>query len=197
MRNILLSFLMIFSIYDFDTFAQKKNLSILTKLGQSNYRIPSWSENSHSIWNNGLQLSAGIEKQLGPKSSLQGLFVYSIHGFDERYSWGEKVNNAKNNVYDLMGNLKLSIGIFYFIGGAGISYQNSDAVKYLESNQYHNATTLYAAKERFGIAGLLGLGLDIIISEQINLITEADINMREYVGTSLLVGLKYSLPRSE
>ena len=193
MKKLFLSLFVIFTIYSLNTAAQEKDLSILVKFGQSNYRVVFWYENaSRPIWKNGFQFSAGIEKQLNSRLSLQGLFVYSVHGFDEKFAWGEKVNDAKNRIYDLIGNLKLNIGIFYVLGGVGISYQNSATVRYLEWKPYHNTTILSAAKEKFVIAGLLGLGLDIKILEQINIITEADINMREYGGTSLLIGFKYS-----
>ena len=122
MKKIFISLLLICSAHSFNTFAQNGDLSIIAKLGQSNYRINDWRENgSRSIWNNGIQFSAGIEKRLNSRFSLKGLFVYSVHGFDEKYSWGEKVNDAKNIVYNLTANIKLNIGIFYFLGGIGIS----------------------------------------------------------------------------
>jgi hypothetical protein len=194
MGKLFLSLFLIFTIYSLNTAAQNNDLSIIVKFGQSNYRINSWSENrSNSIWNNGYQFSLGIEKPLNTRFYLQCLFDYSVHGFDENYAWGEKVNDAKNRIYDLMGIVQLNIGIFYFHGGIGISYQKSDAVRYLESKPYNNTSILYAAKERFVFAGLLGAGLDMNIYKQINLITDVDMNMREYTGTSLLIGVKYSL----
>lgn len=197
MKNLLMSSLLIFFIYPFDIIAQEKGLSILLKGGSANYNasIGNFGGGGHSYyeWNLGPQFSIGIEKELSSTFSFQALFVYSIHSFDERYAWGDKVNNAKNSIYDLMGNLKLNIGIFYLNGGIGFSYQNGEEVRYLEANQYHGTETKLPAKSTFVIAGLLGIGFDINVYSQFSLITEADINMREYMGTSLLIGVKYSL----
>jgi hypothetical protein len=195
MKKSFLSLLLIFIIYSLNTAAQEKDLSVLVKFGQSDYHNSGLSrDNTSNIWENGLQFSVGIEKRLSSSFSVQGLFSYSIEGIAQNY-WLYQVNDAKNRVYDLMGNMKLNIGIFYFIGGVGLSYQKSDAVDYILRAYpiVPFSTALIAAKEKLMFAGLLGLGLDIYVYRQINLITEADMNMREYTGTSLLVGIKYSL----
>ena len=197
MKNLLMSSLLILFIYPFDVDAHDKDLSILLKGGSANYNasIGNFGGGGHSYyeWKLGPQFSIGIEKELSSTFSIQALFVYSIHSFDERYAWGDKVNNAKNSIYDLMGNLKLNIGIFYFNGGIGFSYQSGEEVRYLEANQYHGAETKLSAINTFVFAGLLGIGFDINVYKQFSLITEADINLREYMGTALLIGIKYSL----
>jgi len=179
-----------------DISAQEKNISIILKGGSSVYNASlhdvGGNGSSYIFWKSGPQFTAGIEKTIDP-FTFQILAGYSIYGFDESFAWGEKMNNAKNSVYDLMGNLKLNIGIFYFLGGIGFSYQNGEEVRYLESNQFHKAETLYAGKNKFVLAGLIGAGFDIKIYRQTNLIIEADINLREYMGTALLAGIKYEL----
>ncbi len=197
MNKLFLSLFLIFTIYSLNTAAQENDLSILVKFGQSDYQSFLSRDKSPNYWDNGLQFSVGIEKRLSSSFSIQGLFGYSVQSFAETFMYA-KVNDANNRIYDFMSNMKLNIGIFYFIGGAGLSYQKSDAVRYLDLG-YHvvsvaaSSPVLFAAKEKLIFAGLLGLGLDINIYRQINLITEADMNMREYTGTSLLVGVKYSL----
>jgi hypothetical protein len=199
MKKSFLLLLLIFMVYSLNTAAQEKDLSILVKFGQSAYQSFLSRDKSPNYWGNGLEFSAGIEKRITSAFSIQGLFSYSVQSFDKGYIfYGNYLNDAKNRVYDFMSNMKLNFGIFYFIGGAGLSYQKSDAVSYLDSG-YHviaftaSSQVLFAAKEKLMFAGLLGLGLDINVYRQINLITEADMNMREYTGTSLLVGVKYSL----
>jgi Outer membrane protein beta-barrel domain len=198
MKKSFLTLLLIFIIYSINTAAQDNDLSIIVKFGQSDFHNSGLSrDNTHNLWENGLQFSAGIEKRLSSSFSVQGLFSFSIESFAQNYTLYQ-VNDAKNRVYDLMGNMKLNIGKFYLLGGVGVSYQKSDEVRYLDSGMgiildAASSTALFAAKEKFIFAGLLGAGLDINIYKQINLITEADINLREYTGTSLLIGVKYSL----
>jgi hypothetical protein len=193
----LLVSILIILFYCSNIFAQEKPLSLVLKGGNADYNISIGSfgggEPDYTYWKTGPQFSAGIEFPLNSKFSFQGLANFSIHNFDERFSWGEKVNNAQNRLYDIMGNIKYNIGIFYLIGGMGFSYQNGDAVKYLVATEFHNAEILHNAKNKFVLAGLLGLGFDIKIYQQFSIIAEADINMRQYMGTAAVLGIKYSL----
>ena len=200
MKKLFLSLLVIFTVYSINMAAQDNDLSIIFKFGQSDFHNSGLSRDKDpNYWENGLQFSAGIEKHLSSSFSIQGLFSYSVQSFNKSYIfYGRNLNDANNRVYDLLGNMKLNIGKFYLLGGIGVSYQKSDEVRYLDSGMGivldgASSTALFAAKEKFVFAGLLGAGLDMNIYKQINLITEADINLRKYTGTSLLVGIKYSL----
>jgi hypothetical protein len=181
----------------FDARAQQNDISLLLKVGNSDYNdsIGSFGGGGpdYTYWHPGPKLSAGIEILLNRRFSFQGLASFSIYNFDEKYSWGNEVNDATNRLYDLMANIKLNIGIFYLLGGIGFSYQNGDEVDFLEYSQYHQPGKLYNAKDKFVVAGLFGLGFDIKIYKQYSLIAEADINMREYMGSAAMLGIKYSL----
>lgn len=187
-------------------YAQFHNISALVKAGNATFNddiggFGGEGLSSYRDWINGRMLSAGIELPVIQNLDLQILFTYSDFDFDESRTQGIKVNKAKNRVYDLMGELRYKIGFFYLIGGAGISYQKGDAVSFqsgwetffqsgwetMQISEVH-----YKAKDRFGLGSLLGIGVNFRIYKPLSLIAEADLNFREYMGTSLLLGARYS-----
>jgi len=173
------------------------NLSLIFKAGQAKYNIGMGSFGGggpyYTFWNEGYHIAAGIEFPLNENLSFQGLGEYSSFNFDTWWAFGERANNAKNRVFDLMGNIKWNLGIFYFIGGVGFSAQIGDEIKYLDKTESHDIETLFPAKNKFVFAGLLGLGFDIKVYGRFSLIAEANIRMREYAGATALLGLKYDL----
>ncbi len=175
----------------------QKNFSVVLKVGTADYNISSGGFAGggpyYTFWNDGYHISGGIEFSLNNSFTFQGVGEYSSFKFNTDNAYLEKVNDAINQVFDLMGNIKWNLGIFYFIGGVGFSAQIGDEVKYLEKNEYHDATTLYPSRNKFVFAGLLGLGFEINVYNKISLIAEADIRMREYAGITALLGVKYKL----
>ena len=173
----------------------QENYSLVFKAGAADYYTSlSFGGNSayYTFWNDGFQISLGLEFPFNNSFSFQGDIEYSSFSFNTTYVFDDRVNKAKNQLIDLMGNIKWNLGIFYFIGGFGFSSQIGDEVKYLDENEFHDATIIYPSREKFVIAGMLGLGFDIKIYDRISMIAEADIRMREYAGTVALLGIKYS-----
>ena len=190
--------LIISLLFNSNVFSQEDATSILIKGGKASYNdaIGSFGGGgvSYDFWEDGPQFSAGIERPLNKHFSYQGLFAISVHNFDKKYSYEEATTNSHNYVFDLMANIKWNLGIFYFLGGAGFSYQYGEVVKFTETTDYHTANeVLHKSKDKFVLAGLLGLGFDIHIYNHFNIIIETEINMREYMGSALLGGIKYKL----
>ncbi|NQT26728.1 hypothetical protein HQ585_15335 [candidate division KSB1 bacterium] len=95
----------------------------------------------------------------------------------------------------MMSNIKWNIGIFYFTGGVGFSYQNNDDIRYLEETQYHTKSIFIHTKSKTVIAGLFGCGFDVHIYNGFSLLAEGDLFFREppHAGAAWLLGIKYSL----
>ena len=123
------------------------NLGLILKAGVTKFNfdiggVGGEGRPYYKFWNGGYQFSAGIEFPLNETFSFQGLAEYSSYSFDTYWAFHERVNNAKNQVFDLMGNIKSNLGIFYLIAGVGVSVQTGDQVKYLEKNENLETLTL-------------------------------------------------------
>ncbi|MDP4197892.1 MAG: hypothetical protein Q8940_22820, partial [Bacteroidota bacterium] len=172
---------------------EKENKFLIFKAGVAKNSLGSFNVggggDGYSNWNKGPHFALGTEFYLGRVASLQILGEYSVFTFDNSlFEGGDRFNNAKNSIFDLMANLKLNIGYFYFLGGLGFSNQHGDEVIYKseQNTSRDNYSIFYPEKNKFLIAGLLGMGFDIHIYENISLILEGDIRMREYMGTAAL-----------
>ncbi len=194
MRKIIAVSFLLFPVL---SFSQVNDLSILIKIGRASYNDAignlGGGGNSYDFWKPGPQFTIGLEKKLNSSFSAQGIITYSIHRYNGIQTFGETTNDASNRILEVMGNLKLNIGIFYSMLGVGISNQNGDEIRYLESNQYHSASAAIEAKNKTAVAGLFGLGFDIHIYDRISVLAEGDIFFREYLGSVWLLGVRYSI----
>ena len=131
--------LVITALLIFNTLNYSKNqFSIIIKGGTAEYNISFGGFGGggpyYTFWEKGYHFAAGIEYKLNDNFSAQGIVEFSSFKFDTDRTYGEKVNNAKNNLIDLIANIKWNLDIFYFIVGAGFSAQMGDEVRYLEKN---------------------------------------------------------------
>lgn len=169
----------------------QNNLAVIAKVGKADYFFTRGG--AYDYWEDGYHIAGGVEFPLNNHFSFQGLFEYSEFKFNNRFAFGDKINDVRNRVFDLTGHIKWNLGIFYFIGGVGFSLQSSDGVRYLEKTEYHDAVVFHNSEAAFRIAGMLGLGFDVYIYSNFSLIAEAAIRMREYGGNTSLLGVKYEL----
>ncbi|GEM_PF-4007608 len=178
-------------------YGQWKDISLLVKVGSANYDlvIPVGLNSNSDWWGNSAQLSLGIEYPLNEDLSLQGLFLFSNHSLINNYLVNIEQDNPQIRLFDFMCNLKWNIGYFYVIGGIGLSFRHIDEIGFIANGIYYKMEFLGSNKTVK--AALLGIGFDIKIINQLNLIAESNINVRTNWGTALLVGLKYHLFKNE
>ncbi len=194
--HVILFLLMIAAIYARDIPAQRPNLIISIKTGFDNYNgsFGFFESTSDDYWNTGFIAEAEIEKPLSRTVSFQSAVSFSVHDFDTRYAWGEKVNNAKNYILNAGGNFKFNISFFYYRIGLGLYYLKEDEIYFTENNPFHSAfETLHHSKSEIGIMGILGSGFEFQISKRIILLIEMDANIRHYLGGSFFLGLRHTL----
>lgn len=190
--------IIIFIVLSNSFYAQTNDLSILLLIGRAsdNDAIPSISGGSGAgvkAWELGPLFRLGIEYKLSESFSAQGFVSYSFYKYDGSESYGEKSSVGYNNILDIMSAIKLEIGIFNMNLGLGISHQFNNDIRYLETNQYHKATVFINAKNKTVFAGQFGLGFDIHIYDRFSVLAGGDLFFREYLGSALLLGIKYSL----
>jgi len=178
-------------------YSQENNTSLFLEVGRAsdNDAIGSFGGGGAGLqcWEAGPIFRLGTDYKLNKSFTAQGFISYSFYKYDGSRSYGEKSSIGYNNVLDIMSVIKWEIGIFNMNLGVGISHQFNDAIRYLESNQYHKATTYIDAKNKTVFAGQFGLGFDIHIYDRFSVLAEGDLFFREYLGSAWLLGVKYSL----
>ena len=177
--------------------AQQKELSIffeggIASSGGFGFNV-SGSGGTMGPWKSGYQISIGAEYPFYKNFSLRGMINYSWHPFDEMYSYGLSHSNSKLTYTDLLADLKLNLGWFFFNGGIGLSSQSADEIRFWDNNGMENLNFYSPQKSKFLISGIVGIGLDIEVFERFSLLIECSLYMREYMGSAFLGGLKYRL----
>lgn len=176
--------------------SQEKPLSVFLMVGSAQASTGGFgahvSGGSLGSWNNGLQFTAGAEYPLSKRFTARGMINFSKHSYDNFSTREFFNNNPVLTMFDIWGNLKLNIWVFYLHLGAGFSFQHGEAVL-IWNDKGHFPMYESPARKDFLLTGLLGLGLDVRIYEQFSLIAEVDILMRQYAGMGASVGIKYKL----
>jgi hypothetical protein len=184
-------------LYVNSIYSQEHYISIFVNVGvaSDNDAIGSFGGGGAGlqVWESGPIFRLGAEYELNKSFSAQGFVSYSFYKYDGSLSYGDKSSVGYNNILDIMSALIWKIGIFNLNLGVGISHQLNDDIKYLEENQYHNATTFINAKNKTVLAGQFGLGFDIHIYDRFSVLAEGDLFFREYLGSAWLIGIKYSI----
>jgi hypothetical protein len=178
-------------------YSQGNNISLFLDVGRAsdNDAIGSFGGGGAGLqcWEVGPLFRLGAEYKLNKSFSAQGFVSYSFYNYDGSRSYGEKSSDGYNNILDFMSAIKWNIGIFNLNLGVGISHQFNDDIRYLEETQYHKATTFINAKNKTVFAGQFGLGFDIHIYDRFSVLAEGDLFFREYLGSTWLLGIEYSL----
>ncbi|MGE5400365.1 MAG: outer membrane beta-barrel protein [Ignavibacteriales bacterium] len=168
-------------------FAQNRSVAVVLKMGSSSYDLGGFNESS--IWRSALQTSAGVEFPISSDFSLQTQLYYSQHEVEDVGIYMNLVQkDPKIRLVDLMCNLKWNIGLFYFIGGMGLSLQNTDEMGVYVKGVY---TKLDSKNDKVVRSYLLGFGADVNVWKNLNLIAEANLHIRDEYGGNLLLGAKY------
>jgi len=178
-------------------YSQENNFSLFFNIGRAsdNDAIGNFGGGGGGlqVWEPGPIFRLGADYKLNKSFYTQGFASYSYYKYDGSLSYGEKSSDGYNNILDIMGAIKWEIGIFYLNLGIGISHQFNDDIRYLEETQYHTARVFINAKNKTVFVGQFGLGFDIHIYDRFSVLAEGDLFFREYLGSALLLGVKYSI----
>ncbi len=176
--------------------AQDSKFKLLVKGGISDYGDVnlSFGNGGAGEWKIGPIVGLGVEYDLQKNWFLQGTIEYSQNTFDGTVLYPEILEPGSNSVVDLLANIKKRWNWFYLAVGIGYSFQNS-------SDSYASSTENGAEFRRLVsegttsniLSGLLGVGFEFNIFENINVFLEGSWRLRKYVSPAVQIGINYNL----
>ena len=190
-------YLIIFiSILSTNLLAQDSKLKLLVKGGISDYGDVnlSFGNGGAGDWKIGPIVGLGVEYDLQKNWFLQGTIEYSQNTFDGTAFYPETLEPGSNSVVDLLANIKKRWSWFYLAVGIGYSFQNSSE-SYASSSEngaeYRRLVSEGTTSNM--LSGLLGVGFEFNIFENINVFLEGSWRLRKYVSPAAQIGINYNL----
>ena len=115
-------------------YAETPNLAVILKGGASFYGsvyVGSFGGGSggESVWKTGPILGGGIQIQATKSIAFEAVAEYSTHRYAPPEGGYPATNDPANSIIDISGNVKISWGSLYFIGGVALSHQDKDDVQ--------------------------------------------------------------------
>lgn len=146
------------------------------------------------IWKIGPVGGVGTEYDLGKSWFAQGTLEYSYSIFGDEVHHSESLERGHNTVIEVMGNIKKKWNWFYLITGVGYSTQNStDTYKsgFINGERFHYV--YYKGTSTNILTGLLGIGLEFNIVDDLGIFMEGSWRLRKYVSSITEIGVLYRL----
>jgi opacity protein-like surface antigen len=189
----LIFFILIFSI---NLLAQDSKFKLFIKGGISDYGDVniSFGNGGAGEWEIGPIVGLGVEYDLQKNWFLQGTIEYSENTFDRTVYYAETLEPGSNSVVDLLANIKKRWNWFYLAVGIGYSFQSSsDSYVSGTEDETEFRKLVYEGTTSSILSGLLGVGFEFNILQDINVFLEGSWRLRKYVTPSVQLGINYNL----
>jgi opacity protein-like surface antigen len=176
--------------------AQDSRFKLFIKGGISDYGDVnlSFGNGGAGEWKIGPIVGLGVEYDLRKSWFLLGTIEYSQNTFDGTVFYPETLEPGSNSVVDLLANIKKRWNWFYLTVGIGYSLQNSSE-SYASSDENGAEHRRFVSKGMTSniVSGLLGVGFEFNIFENISVFLEGSWRLRKYVSPAAQLGINYNL----
>lgn len=188
--------IIIVSIFSINLIAQDSKFKLLIKGGISDYGDVnlSFGNGGAGEWKIGTIVGLGVEYDLKKNWFLQGTIEYSQNTFDGTVYNPKTLEPGSNSVLEILANIKKRWNWFYLALGIGYSFQNSsDSYATSVENGAEFRRLIYEGTTSNILSGLIGLGFEFNIVENINVFLEGSWRLRKYITPVAQLGINYNL----
>lgn len=178
--------------------AQNSNYKIFLKGGISDYGAVEGLQVSggHGAgpWYTGPIIGFGLEYDLERNWYLQGMFDYSYNIYGGLVATSETMERGSISVVDFLVNIKKRWNWFYIIGGIGLSsLESSDSYISGYVDKVFFQRNVYGGTSNTVLAGLVGIGIEFHLFDNVGIFLEGSWRLREYVTPVAQLGINYKL----